>query len=252
MTKIAVVAGASSGIGAATAGVLSRAGYSLVLGARRMDRLHSVAAPLGAKAIPLDVTDRDSVASFCVDVPKCDLLVNSAGCALGLSEVADADDAEWRWMYEVNVLGTMRMIRTLSPALKTAPAGHVILVGSIAGYQPYAGGAGYNAAKFAVRGVAGALRQELLGTGVRLTEIAPGHVRTEFALVRFGGDRSRADAVYAGMTPLAAEDVAEAIGWAASRPSHVNVDHLRIQSVDQATTTLVHREGSQESTGAWS
>ena len=238
---IAVVTGASSGIGAATAKHLAQAGYDLVLGARRMDKLQAVAQPLGARAITLDVTDAASVAAFCEQIPAVNVLVNNAGGALGLEPVAEAEDEKWRMMFESNVLGTMRMTRTLLPKLETSGQGHIVVIGSIAGFEVYPGGAGYTAAKHAERAVAETLRLELLGKPIRVTEIAPGLVETEFSLVRFGGDAERATKPYQGMTPLTADDVADAIVWAVTRPPHVNIDQMTIRPLDQATAMLVHR-----------
>ena len=246
-SRFAVVTGASAGIGAATATALHGAGFRLFLGARRQDRLSAVAAPLGARALPLDVTDAASVAAFAAAIEDelgddaLHLLVNNAGGALGLDPLADASDERWRTMYETNVLGTLRLTRALLPALVESGDGHVVNVGSTAGFETYRGGAGYTAAKHALRALTDTLRLELLGRPVRVTEVAPGLVETEFSLVRFGGDEARAAAVYRGMTPLTAEDVADAIAWAATRPSHVNVDKIVIRPRDQATSTEVFR-----------
>jgi NADP-dependent 3-hydroxy acid dehydrogenase YdfG len=230
----AVVTGASSGIGAATARALAADGWDVMVGARRVDRLKALAAEIGATAHPLDVTDAASVDAFVASVGDCRLLVNNAGGALGLSPIADADEGHWRTMYDTNVLGVLRMTQRLLPALEASGDGQVVTIGSIAGYEPYPGGAGYNAAKFAVRAVIGVLRQELLGRPVRVCEIDPGMVETEFSLVRFGGDAPRAAAVYAGVEPLSADDVAECVRWVASRPPHVNVDQLVVLARDQA------------------
>ncbi len=239
---IAVVTGASSGIGAAAAKHLAQAGYDLVLGARRMDKLQAVAQALGARAITLDVTDAASVAAFCEQIPAVNVLVNNAGGALGLEPVAEAEDEKWRTMFESNVLGTMRMTRTLLPKLEASGQGHIVVIGSIAGFEVYPGGAGYTAAKHAERALAETLRLELLGKPIRVTEIAPGLVETEFSLVRFGGDAERATKPYQGMTPLTADDVADAIVWAVTRPPHVNIDQMTIRPLDQATAMLVHRK----------
>jgi len=237
----AVVTGASSGIGAATARALAADGWEVVVGARRLDRLEALAAEIGARAHPLDVTDAASVDAFVAQVPACRLLVNNAGGALGLAPVAEADVDDWRAMYEANVLGVARVTRALLPAIEASGDGHVVTIGSIAAHESYPGGAGYNAAKFAVRAVVSVLRQELLGRPVRVSEIDPGMVETEFSLVRFGGDAERAAAVYAGVTPLTAEDVAECVRWVASRPSHVNVDQMIVLARDQAGARQVHR-----------
>lgn len=240
-TRTAVVTGASSGIGAATAARLAAEGFSVVVGARRVERLAEVAEPIGATALPLDVTDQASVDAFCAEVPECHLLVNNAGGALGRDPIADADEAAWQAMYDSNVLGVLRMTRALLPKLIASGDGHVVTIGSIAAIEPYPGGGGYNAAKFAVRGVMGVLRQELLGEPVRVTEIDPGMVETEFSLVRFGGDRAKADAVYDGMTPLTADDIADCVAWAATRPSRVNIDQIVVLARDQVGATKVHR-----------
>lgn len=239
---IAVVTGASSGIGAATARHLAAAGYDLILGARRMDKLQAVAEPLGAKALALDVTDAQSVEAFCAQIQSVHVLVNNAGGALGVETVAESVDDKWERMYDTNVLGTMRMVRGLLPKMEASGAGHIIVIGSVAGIEVYPGGGGYTAAKHAVKAVTETLRVELVGKPVRVTEIAPGLVETEFSIVRFGGDTDRAKKPYLGMTPLTADDVADAIVWAVTRPAHVNIDTLVIKPLDQATATLIHRK----------
>ena len=238
---IAVVTGGSSGIGAATVRALAAAGFAVIAGARRLDRLREVCEPVGARPIALDVTDPESVAAFVAQVPACRLLVNDAGGAKGREPIATTDEASWRWMYEVNVLGLLRMTRALLPRLVASGNGHVVNVGSIAGFETYVGGAGYTAAKHAVRAITRTLRLELLGQPVRVTEIAPGLVETEFSLVRFAGDAERAAAVYRGLQPLTAEDVAECVVWAVSRPPHVDIDEIVVRPRDQATATAVHR-----------
>ncbi len=242
MAKVAVITGASSGIGAAAARALAQDGFEVVLGARRLERLEKLAAETGGAAIALDVADPDSVAEFVARVPRCDVLINNAGGAHGLEPLGEADEDKWRTMYEANVLGTMRMTRALLPHLIASGDGHVVGITSIAAIEPYRGGAGYNAAKHAQRAMLRALRLELLGEPVRVTEIAPGMVETEFSLVRFGGDEEAARRVYAGMTPLSAEDVAECIRWAVAQPSHVNVDEIVVRPRDQAAATEVHRD----------
>ncbi len=239
--KTAVVTGASSGFGAATARALHGAGFHLVLGARRLDRLREVAAPLGATAAFLDVTDAESVERFCAGIAEVHLLVNNAGAALGLDPLADALDERWQRMFELNVLGVLRMTRALLPKLIASGDGHVINVGSTAGRETYVGGGGYTASKHALRALTQTLRLEVLGKPVRVTEVAPGLAETEFSLVRFGGDPDRARAVYRGFQPLAAADIADCIAWAATRPSHVNVDEIVVRPRDQASSSLVHR-----------
>lgn len=237
----AVVTGASSGIGAATARQLAAAGFQVVGGARRVDRLEAVLAPIGGRAIALDVTDDESVADLCAQVPECTLLVCNAGGALGLDPVADGDVEQWRAMYDANVLGTLRVVQGLLPALVASGDGHVITMGSIAALEPYPGGAGYNAAKFGVRALTQVLRMELVGQPVRVSEIDPGMVETDFSTVRFDGDEERAAAVYEGVDALTADDVADCITWMATRPSRVNVDQLVVKPRDQAGATRVHR-----------
>jgi NADP-dependent 3-hydroxy acid dehydrogenase YdfG len=242
---VAAVTGASSGIGAATARALAATGWHVVLGARRLERLRSLAEELGpavATAEPLDVTDQSSVEAFARKLPRCRLLVNNAGGALGQEPVAGAVDDRWRTMWETNVLGVMRVTRALLPALLASGNGHVVVVGSVAAFEPYAGGAGYNAAKAGASAVADVLRLEMVGRPLRVSEIDPGMVETEFSLVRFDGDAERAAAVYEGLTPLSAEDVAEAVAWVANRPAHVDVDRVVIRPRDQARVWLVHRE----------
>lgn len=238
---VAVVTGASSGIGAATARLLAADGWHVVVGARRVARIEALAAEIGGTATRLDVTDLKSVEAFCAAVEECRVLVNNAGGALGLEALAEADDERWATMYDSNVLGLMRMTRALLPRLVDSGAGTVVNVTSIAGLQGYPGGSGYNAAKFAARGVTEALRHELLGQPVRVVEVAPGMVDTEFSTVRFDGDRDRADAVYDGLTPLSADDVAECIRWVVSLPDHVNVDQLVVKPRDQADAFRTHR-----------
>jgi NADP-dependent 3-hydroxy acid dehydrogenase YdfG len=241
-----VITGASSGIGAATAAALAGAGYEVVLGARRLERLREVAGSIGGRALPLDVTDAESVAAFAAEVPRADVLVANAGGALGLEPIAEAREELWEAMFQLNVLGVMRTVRAFLPKLEATGDGLVVVVGSIAGFETYAGGAGYTAAKHAVRALVRTLRLELLGRPVRVTEIAPGLVETEFSLVRFAGDRERARKVYERMEPLTAEDVAECIRWVASLPPRVNVDELVVRPRDQATATQVHRRPAPE------
>ena len=241
MERTAVITGASSGIGAATARALAVDGYQVILGARRLDRLQALAGEIGGEAIALDVADQESVAAFVAQVPTCDVLVNNAGGALGLDSLQDADEEKWRRMYEANVLGTMRMTRALLPRLIESGDGHMVAVTSIAAFEVYRGGAGYSAAKHAQKAVLRTLRLELLGDPVKITEVAPGMVETEFSVVRFGGDEEAAARVYRDMEPLRAEDVAECIRWAVAQPPHVNVDEILVRPRDQATATEVHR-----------
>jgi len=244
--KIAVVTGGSAGIGAATVHQLATEGFEVVTGARRLDRLREVAEPAGATCLRLDVTDPESVEHFATTVQELAtgglaLLVNNAGGALGFDPVESARDDHWEWMYQANVLGTLRMTRALLPSLVSSGNGHIINIGSIAGFESYPGGSGYTAAKHALRSLTRTLRLELLGQPVRVTDVSPGLVETEFSKVRFEGDENRASKVYEGMTPLVASDVADCVAWAATRPAHVNIDEIIVRPRDQAAATLVHR-----------
>ncbi|CKR02994.1 SDR family NAD(P)-dependent oxidoreductase [Mycobacterium tuberculosis] len=235
--RVAVVTGASSGIGEGTARTLAAQGFHVVAVARRADRITALANQIGGTAIVADVTDDAAVEALARALSRVDVLVNNAGGAKGLQFVADADLEHWRWMWDTNVLGTLRVTRALLPKLIDSGDGLIVTVTSIAAIEVYDGGAGYTAAKHAQGAQHRTLRGELLGKPVRLTEIAPGAVETEFSLVRFDGDQQRADAVYAGMTPLVAADVAEVIGFVATRPSHVNLDQIVIRPRDQASAS---------------
>jgi NADP-dependent 3-hydroxy acid dehydrogenase YdfG len=235
--RVAVVTGASAGIGEATARTLAAQGFHVVVVARRADRINALAAEISGTAIVADVTDGAAVDVLAGQLKRVHVLVNNAGGAKGLEPVADADLEHWRWMWETNVLGTLRVTRALLPKLIDSGDGLIVTITSIAAMEVYDGGAGYTAAKHAQGALHRTLRGELLGKPVRLTEIAPGAVETEFSLVRFGGDQQRADAVYTGMTPLVAADIAEVIGFVASRPSHVNLDQIVIRPRDQATAS---------------
>ena len=239
--RVAVVSGGSSGIGAATARRLAAEGFRVVIGARRLDRLREVAEPIDALALPLDVTNTASVEAFAARVPVCHVLINNAGGALGMAPIAEADEEQWLWMYNANVLGTMRMTRAFLPKLVVSGDGHVVNVSSLAGLEAYEGGAGYTAAKHAETVMTTTLRWELLGQPIRVTEIDPGMVDTEFSVVRFAGDRERAAKVYEGMTPLVADDVADCIAWAVTRPEHVNIDRIVVKPRDQGSATRVYR-----------
>lgn len=231
--KIAIVTGASSGIGKATAGALAQEGWHVIAAARRTDKIQAVADEIGGTAIALDVTDQESVDQLAARVERVDLLVNNAGGAMGLDSIKDANLDDWQWMYDVNVLGTLRMTKALLDKL-IASEGHVINIGSMASFTAYAGGAGYNAAKFGEGALTRVLRLEHVGDPVRVTQIDPGRVETDFSLVRFKGDQDKADAVYADKLNLSAADVAESIRWVASQPKHVNIDHIHIMPRDQA------------------
>jgi NADP-dependent 3-hydroxy acid dehydrogenase YdfG len=242
---VAVVTGASSGIGAATARRLAAEGFSVVCAARRVDRLEALASEIGGLAVELDVTAAASVAALAEALPECTVLVNNAGGAIGAETIAEGDVEDWRRMYDVNVLGAMRVTQALLPALIASGRGHVVVMGSTAGRWTYEGGGGYTAAKHGAAAFAETLRLELCGQPVRVTEIAPGMVATEeFSLVRFRGDASRAAAVYAGVeAPLVAEDVADCVAFAVTRPPHVDIDLLVVRPLAQAAVHKVHRTG---------
>jgi NADP-dependent 3-hydroxy acid dehydrogenase YdfG len=241
--RVAVVTGASSGIGAATATRLAAEGFDVVVGARRLDRLSALAESIGARALPLDVTDAASVEAFAAALDRVDVLVNNAGGAFDAKPVAEADLEAWTRTYEVNVLGTVRVTKALLPALRASGAGDVLFVSSTAGLISYEGGASYTAAKHGVHTLAETLRLELNGEPVRVMEIAPGMVRTEeFSLNRLGSTED-ADSVYRGVRqPLVAEDIADCIAWAITRPHHVNIDLMVVRPLAQAAQHKVARD----------
>ncbi|MGQ4596951.1 SDR family NAD(P)-dependent oxidoreductase [Nocardia sp. R6R-6] len=242
-TRTAVVTGASSGIGEATARELAKQGYHVYVGARRIDRLRVLADEIGGTALELDVTSEESVRSFADAVERVDVLVNNAGGAKGMASVAEADLDDWRWMWETNVLGTLRVTKALLPKLIDSGDGLIVTITSVAAFTAYDNGSGYTSAKHAQAVLHRTLRGELLGQPVRLTEIAPGAVDTEFSLVRFGGDAERAAKVYQGIDPLVAQDIAEIIGFVASRPPHVNLDQIIVKPRDQADPARFARRG---------
>ena len=239
-----MVTGASSGIGAATARRLAAEGFAVVAAARRLDRLEALAAESPAiTAISLDVTSDESVAAFAAAVPACAVLVNNAGGALGLDPVGEASVDDWQWMYDTNVLGTLRVTKALLPKLVASGDGVIVNVTSTAGLTAYEGGGGYNAAKYAQHAMTEVLRLELCGQPVRVCEVAPGMVETaEFSLNRFRGDAERAAAVYRGVQPLTADDVADCIAFVATRPAHVDVDLLVLKPRAQAAPHKVARD----------
>jgi NADP-dependent 3-hydroxy acid dehydrogenase YdfG len=240
--RTAVVTGASSGIGAATVRALAAAGFATVAAARRVERCEALAKEVGGRAARLDVIDDASVAHFAAELGEVDLIVHCAGGALGLDRIEDAPLDQWRWMFESNVLGVVRLTKALLPKLRAGRAGQIVVLGSIAGFEVYPGGAGYTAAKHAVNALCRTLRLELNGEPIRVTEIAPGMVETEFAQVRFAGDAERAAAVYQGLTPLSAQDVADIVVFCATRPPHVDIDQVVVRPVAQATAMTIHRE----------
>ena len=246
-SPVALVTGASSGIGAATARRLAAEGFDVVAAARRRDRLDALAAEVpGIRPMTLDVTSPESVTELAAALPELAVLVNNAGGALGVDPVERADPADWQRMYDTNVLGVLRVTQALLPALERGAGGHIVVVGSIAGHLVYEGGGGYTAAKHAATAIVETLRLELNGRPVRVTEIAPGMVHTEeFSLVRLRGDQAAADKVYDGVDePLLAADIADTIAYAVTRPAHVNIDLLVVKPIAQAAPHKVARRPS--------
>jgi NADP-dependent 3-hydroxy acid dehydrogenase YdfG len=240
---LAVVTGASSGIGAASARYLAREGFEVICAARRLDRIEALAKEIDGRAVRCDVTSPDDVAALAAAVgDRLAVLVNNAGGAFGFEPVAEADLDAWRQMFEVNVIGVASVTKSLLPAL-IAGRGTIIVMGSTAGQVAYEGGGGYVAAKHGAKAVVDTLRLELFDQPVRVCEIAPGMVRSEgFALTRFDGDQAKADAVYAGVAePLTSDDIADIVAWIATRPSHVNIDRVTVRPRAQAAQHKVHR-----------
>ncbi len=248
--KIVLITGASAGIGLATAAEFAAHGSTLVLGARRVEKLHEVSETLAKDyaiatlALALDVTDEKSCETFISDAVarfgKIDILINNAGLARGTDKVADVSESDMREVFETNVFGLLRLSRLALKEMLPRNEGHIINLGSVAGYMPYEGGSVYCASKFGVRAITEALRLELLGTNIRASCVSPGLVETEFSRVRFRGDDDRAKRVYQGMMPLTAKDIAECILFIASRPPHVDIDDLIVRPVAQAGLK-VHR-----------
>ncbi len=243
-SKIAVITGASSGIGAATALRFAKEGFEVIVGARRVDRLHDITDETGGRALPLDVTDPDSVIGFAESIERADVLVNNAGLALGLDPLAEASEDDMRRVWETNVFGVVRITRALLPKINR-DSGHIVNVGSTAGRQVYEGGGLYTSSKHALRALTQTLRLELFGTAIRVTEVAPGLVETEFSKVRFAGDNVRARKVYEGVKTLTAEDVADAIAWAVTRPPHVNIDEIVVMPLAQASPHHILRDQTE-------
>jgi 3-hydroxy acid dehydrogenase/malonic semialdehyde reductase len=242
---VAIVTGASAGIGAATVRALASDGYQVVAGARREEPLIAVCEGVSAVAIVLDVTNPESVDHFVASVADrfghADVLINNAGVARRQDIVAEARDRDWEEMLDVNVLGLLRMTRAVIPLLRLSARAHIVNVGSTSGFEVYPGGSCYAGTKHAVRAITRTLRLELLGEPIRVTEIAPGLTATEFYEARFGADHDRARRVFDGVQPLTSEDVAECIRWVVSRPPHVNIDELVVRPLAQATATVMHR-----------
>ncbi len=246
-----LITGATAGIGEACARAFAAAGARLVLTARRRERLQALADELrqahGTEShlLTLDVRDRQAVFAAVGGLPAewaaVDVLVNNAGLGRGLEPLHTGTPGEWDEMVDTNVKGLLYVTRAVTPGMVERRRGHVINLGSVAGHEVYPGGAVYCATKHAVDAITRGLRMDLLGTGVRVSTIDPGMVETEFSVIRFHGDRERADRVYRGMTPLSAADIAETVLWVATRPPHVNIDEIILKPTDQASATLVHR-----------
>ncbi|HXD27461.1 MAG TPA: SDR family oxidoreductase [Arthrobacter sp.] len=242
----AVVTGASTGIGEATARLLAERGWKVFAVARRAERLEQLAADTGVVPVPADITEDDDVARLLATVTEAggaDTLVNIAGGARGVDQIADAKTEDWDWMYRVNVLGTMKITRAFLPMLRAHGEGTILNLSSTAGLAGYEGGAGYNAAKFAERGMTQALRLEEVGNNVRVVEVLPGLVHTEeFSLKRLGGDSAAAEKVYAGVEkPLTARDVADVVAYAVGLPHHINLDEIVVRPVAQAANHKIVR-----------
>jgi len=244
---IAIVTAASSEIAAATALALAKDGFHVIAAARRIDRLKELQAKNSSIEIcELDITDQSSVDACATSLAgkPVELLVNNAGGAFDGDSVLDSDPEIWRHTYEVNVIGTVRMVKAITPIMLQNGTGQIVVLGSTAGHTAYENGGSYVAAKFAERSLAATLRLELNGKPIRVSEISPGMVKTdEFAKVRFGGDTTRAAKVYEGVAePLVAEDIAEAIRWVATLPNHVNIDSMVVRPIAQAANHKVHRQ----------
>ncbi|OUZ09105.1 oxidoreductase [Aeromicrobium sp. PE09-221] len=242
--RVAVVTGASSGIGAATARALAAEGFHVICAARRTERIEALAADIGGTPVTCDVTNPEDIVRLAeASGSQVEVLVNNAGGAIGLDTVIDGDPADWQRMYDINVIGTLNVTRSLIGALRAAPSGTgtIVNISSTAGHAVYEGGGGYTAAKHALTAMTETLRLELNGEPIRVTEVAPGMVHTEeFSLTRFRGDQQRADQVYAGVDqPLLASDIAETVSWIATRPPHVNVDLLVVKPLAQAAAHKV-------------
>jgi 3-hydroxy acid dehydrogenase/malonic semialdehyde reductase len=250
--KLVLVTGASSGIGEATAQAFAKEGASLLLMARRIDRLRILADELkqtfsiGTYCVEIDLRRCQTVERELEKLPaewrRIDILVNNAGLSRGLSRLHEGDPTDWDEMIDVNIKGLLAVSRSVIPIMIKRDQGHIINVGSIAGHEVYPNGNVYCATKFAVRALSRGMKMDLTGTPIRVTSIDPGLVKTEFSLVRFHGDRERAALPYKGLTPLRAEDIADAIVWSASRPEHVNILEMVILPTAQSSSTLAHRE----------
>ncbi len=248
--QIVLITGASSGIGAACARVFAGAGAKLILAARRLERLQQLVETLHGTSgqihlLQLDVRDRFAVESAISTLPpswsNIDILINNAGLSRGLDKLPEGNIQDWEEMIDTNIKGLLYLTRYVTPGMISRDRGHVVNLGSIAGHQTYPGGNVYCGTKAAVQAISEGLKQDLLGTPVRVTSVEPGMVETEFSEVRFHGDRERGKKVYQGVTPLTPDDVADVIFFCVTRPPHVNINEVVLMPVDQASTTLVNR-----------
>ncbi|HYX38061.1 MAG TPA: SDR family NAD(P)-dependent oxidoreductase [Oligoflexus sp.] len=252
MTPVVCITGASAGIGEALALVYAEQGCHLVLGARRLQKLQALEGILKEKGaasvvcLPLDVRSNESVQAWVQAALQkhshLDILVNNAGLVIGLEPVETGRVDDWETILDTNVLGVMRVTQALIPVFKKQNAGHIVMIGSIAGHQPYENGGAYCASKFGVRALTGVLKHELNGTGIRVSTVDPGMVETEFSVVRFRGDANKAKQVYKGLTPLNGRDIAECVQFMTSRPPHVNIDSIVVMPTAQASVYKVHRQ----------
>jgi len=251
MRPIVLITGATSGIGEATAEKFAKNAYSLIITGRRCKRLTSLAETLRKEynanvlALCFDVRNRDETFSTLQNIPKnwhhIDILVNNAGLSAGLEPIHEGNPDDWETMIDTNVKGLLYVTRAISPGMVARGKGHIINVGSIAGKEVYAHGNVYCATKHAVEALTKGMRMDLLKHGIKITQVAPGAVNTEFSTIRFHGDKDRADKVYEGFTPLAANDIAEIIWFAATRPSHVNINDILVMPTAQASASQIYR-----------
>ncbi len=255
--KIVLITGASSGIGAACAEQFAAAGARLILTARRHDKLKALSAQLQEKyatqslLLPLDICQQSDVQREIKDLPQewqaIDVLINNAGLAAGKDSVQNAEISDWEAMINTNIKGLLYITHSVLPGMLKQQRGHIINISSVAGYQTYAGGSVYCATKAAVSQFSAGLKKDVHGTPLRVTEIAPGAVNTEFSLVRFNQNATKADATYEDMTPLAAKDIADAVVYCATRPAHVNVMQMLIYPTDQSSSDMIYRHKNKES-----
>jgi len=250
--KWAIITGASTGIGLAIAQYFAQAGLNLILTARRREKLHQIKEELEDEysvqvlVFDFDISNKKACQDFVHKIANIsiDILVNNAGLGLGLDPIYQAKMDDWDRMIDTNVKGLLYLTRMISPDMVDRKSGHILNIGSIAGHQAYRGGAVYCATKFAVNAINTSMKMDLHGTGVRVSMISPGMVNTDFSTTRFYGDQEKANAVYTGMTPLSAEDIADVALFVVSRPKHVNIMDVILLPTDQSSTYMVHRENS--------